>query len=528
MKRMEFSLVQRVGLTLALLLGMFVLVGAFTTWAVHGIQGLTRQTMDHDTVQLVRMAAIQEHLLKARRAEKDISIDLLMKMDRVAQRMAEWQRHSRHVADLLQLAIAAELDPRVRDSLQAAQALQERYASDVSAILQKIERHEILDQLVFEEEIQVPVQATLAAELKVGQAIEWNRETTQSGGEAIHSSVRRLIWLVALGLLLAVISALVLGTKLLVRIRLPLAQLTQAISRVHSGDLSHAVAVDSKDELGRMSLDFNAMLGSLQSMVQEVRYASDSIHAASAQIAGGNLDLSTRTEQAAAHLQQAAASLDALTTTVRQMAESAKHASQIASATAQSAQAGGALVAQAVQSMAGIQASSDRIAEITSVIDGIAFQTNILALNAAVEAARAGEQGRGFAVVAAEVRSLAQRSAAAAREIKILIDTSREEVSSGSNQVRDAGEAMGQIIQQVSQVHQMIEDITRQASVQSSDIAGVNQSMSHLDQMTQQNAALVEEAAAASASLREQADRMAEVMRRFVIDVPPRPLLLAA
>ncbi len=528
MKPLELSLVQRIGLTLALLLGMFVLVGGFATWAVRGIQGQAAQTVDHDMTQLVRMAAIQEHLLKARRAEKDISIDLVMRMDRVPQRMADWKRNSDRVNQLLLQAIAAETHPKLLASLKAGQVLQTQYARQVERIIEKIQQQEILDQVVFEEEIQQPVQATLEAEQRIGEAITLNRDLTRAGGDAINVSVRQLAWLIGLGLLLAVLCAVGLGANLLSRIRAPLAQLNHAIARVKSGDLSLAVVVDSDDELGRMSQGFNVMLGSLQAMVMEVRAAADNIHAASAQIAGGNLDLSARTERAAANLQQAAASLDALTTTVRQMAESAQQASQIASATAQSAQTGGALVAQAVRSMAGIQASSERIVEITSVIDGIAFQTNILALNAAVEAARAGEQGKGFSVVATEVRSLAQRSASAAREIKALIEASRQEVMTGSTQVRDAGQAMQKIVHQVAQVHQMIEDITRQASVQSNDIAGVNQSMSHLDQMTQQNAALVEEAAAASSSLREQADRMAEVMLLFVVADQPHTLLLSA
>ncbi|MEQ1659674.1 MAG: methyl-accepting chemotaxis protein, partial [Hylemonella sp.] len=282
------------------------------------------------------------------------------------------------------------------------------------------------------------------------------------------------------------------------------------------------------DELGRMSHDFNGMVDALQAMVLDVRLAADSITGASAQIASGNLDLSSRTEQAAASLQQAAASLDALTATVRTMAESARSASHMASAAASSAGQGGELVQQVVHSMQGIQASSSRIADITAVIDGIAFQTNILALNAAVEAARAGEQGRGFAVVAGEVRLLAQRSAEAAREIRGLIDASRAEVAAGSRQVEDAGRAMAQIVQQVAEVSRMIQAITQDASVQSNEIGGVNQSMGQLEQMTQQNAALVEQAAAASASLKDQADRMAGVMRRFVVNRERQPLLLTA
>jgi len=337
----------------------------------------------------------------------------------------------------------------------------------------------------------------------------------------------QLTWMVRIGLLFAVSSGVVLGLMLLARIRQPLTQLTEGISRVKSGDLSLAVPVLSQDELGRMSHDFNDMVDSLKSMVSEVRLAADSILGASSQIASGNIDLSTRTEQAAANLQQATASLTALTGTVRQTAESARSANQIASSASTFAGQGGKLVLQVVSSMEGIKASSTRIADIIAVIDGIAFQTNILALNAAVEAARAGEQGRGFAVVASEVRSLAQRSAEAAREIKSLIEASHSEVETGSRLVQDAGVTMTQIVSQVTEVSRMIHTITQDASAQSGEIAGVNQSMGQLEQMTQQNAALVEQAAAASASLKEQDDRMAAAVRMIVINREARLLLPA-
>ncbi len=528
MTRLRLTLVQRIAMTIALLVGVFLLVGGFTAWEVRGIQTQAHQTVNADLAQLVRMAAIQENLLKVRRAEKDISIDLLMKMERVPQRIGEWKKHAAAVAALLGTAIAAEADPALQQMLKEGQAQQNRYAAQVGASIAKIERKEILDQAVFEEEIQQPVQSALAAEAQISRAIEANRLHTTDGGEAVNAAVNQLTWIVALGMLFAVASGLALGAMLLARIRQPLAQLTDGITRVKAGDLSLAVVVQSEDELGRMSHDFNAMVGSLQSMVLEVRLAADSITGASAQIASGNLDLSTRTEQAAASLQQAAASLDALTGTVRKMAESAHAASNIASSAASSAGQGGDLVQQVVRSMAGIQASSSRIADITAVIDSIAFQTNILALNAAVEAARAGEQGRGFAVVAGEVRGLAQRSAEAAREIKGLIEASRSQVETGSRLVQDAGGAMAQIVRQVAEVSRMIQAITQEASEQSSEIGGVNQSMSQLEQMTQQNAALVEQAAAASASLKEQADRMAGVMRMFVVSQDHQPLLLPA
>ena len=250
-------------------------------------------------------------------------------------------------------------------------------------------------------------------------------------------------------------------------------------------------------------------------MVAEVRMSTDSIATASAEIAQGNNDLAHRTEQTSSNLQATASSMDALTATVQHSTDNSRQASALAASASSVAQRGGAVVTQVVSTMQEIDASSKKISDIIGVIDGIAFQTNILALNAAVEAARAGEQGRGFAVVASEVRSLAQRSAEAAKEIKGLIDTSVGKVESGTRLVTDAGATMEEIVQSVRRVADVIGEITAAATTQSSGIAGVNQAIGDLDQMTQQNAALVEQSAAAAESLREQADRMKEAVAVF-------------
>jgi methyl-accepting chemotaxis protein len=242
---------------------------------------------------------------------------------------------------------------------------------------------------------------------------------------------------------------------------------------------------------------------------------ADGISTASTQIATGNQDLSARTEQAASSLQQSAASMEQLTGTVRQSAESASQAAQLASSAAQVAQRGGQVVSEVVSTMDQINASSKKIADIIGVIDGIAFQTNILALNAAVEAARAGEQGRGFAVVASEVRSLAQRSAEAAREIKGLIGQSVDKVEAGSRLVQDAGSTMDEIVVSVKRVTDMISEISAASGEQSQGIGQVNVAVSQLDQMTQQNAALVEESAAAAESLKDQALRLSGIIGTF-------------
>ena len=334
----------------------------------------------------------------------------------------------------------------------------------------------------------------------------------QEAADQRVSSINTAIWLsvfVVMGLAFAC-------TAWLVRsIRQPLDQANAMAAQIAQGDLSADIATQRTDEFGTLLLSLRSMKDALSRMVAQVRSSTDSIAMASAEIATGNNDLARRTEQTSGNLQATASSMDGLTQTVQQSADNARQASALATSASNVAQRGGEVVNQVVATMQEIDASSKKIADIISVIDGIAFQTNILALNAAVEAARAGEQGRGFAVVASEVRSLAGRSAEAAREIKSLISSSVEKVESGTMLVTDAGATMGEIVQSVQRVADVIGEITAAASEQSSGIAGVNQAIGNLDQMTQQNAALVEESAAAAESLREQADRMKQAVSVF-------------
>ena len=283
------------------------------------------------------------------------------------------------------------------------------------------------------------------------------------------------------------------------------------------GDLTRRMTVESTDEIGQLGLAFNRFVASLSEIVRQVRASGEAIATGSSEIAHGNHDLSQRTEEQASNLQQTAASMEELTHTVRQNADNARSAAQIVAGASESAAHGGDVVRQVVATMEHITDSSRRIADIVGVVDGIAFQTNILALNASVEAARAGEQGRGFAVVADEVRSLAQRSGTAAREIKALIARSVEEVEGGAVQVSQAGKAMDDIVAQVGRVNTLVGEIASASHEQSQGIGQVGDAVAQLDQVTQQNAALVEESAAAAESLKVQAARLAELMGAFTI-----------
>jgi len=320
--------------------------------------------------------------------------------------------------------------------------------------------------------------------------------------------------------LLGFVNLLLVGSTF-VNIRSLLRSLREVIGaseRIARGDLRQEIRDDRKDELGQMFNGLGDMNRSLRKLITEVRSGSENIQVASSEIAAGNADLSTRTEHTASSLQETSSAMQQLTGTVRQSADAAAQANQLASSAADAAERGGQVVDQVVRNMDDISASSRKIGDIISVIDGIAFQTNILALNAAVEAARAGEQGRGFAVVAGEVRTLAQRSAGAAREIKALINASVEKVEAGSSLVQDAGSTMGEIVSSVRRVSDIIGEITASAAEQSQGIGQVDSAVTQLDQMTQQNAALVEESAAAAISLKDQAERLAGLVATFQID----------
>ncbi|EFM2061807.1 methyl-accepting chemotaxis protein [Escherichia coli] len=332
-----------------------------------------------------------------------------------------------------------------------------------------------------------------------------------------NASYSQAIWVLVgvLIVVLAVIVAVWFGIK--ASLVAPMNRLIESICHIAGGDLVKPIEVDGSNEMGQLAQSLRHMQSELMRTVGDVRNGANAIYSGASEIATGNNDLSSRTEQQAASLEETAASMEQLTATVKQNAENARQASQLALSASETAQRGGKVVDNVVQTMRDISTSSQKIADIISVIDGIAFQTNILALNAAVEAARAGEQGRGFAVVAGEVRNLAQRSAQAAREIKGLIEDSVGKVDVGSTLVESAGETMTEIVSAVTRVTDIMGEIASASDEQSRGIDQVGLAVVEMDRVTQQNAALVEESAAAAAALEEQASRLTEAVAVFRI-----------
>nr|WP_305800559.1 methyl-accepting chemotaxis protein [Shinella sp. XGS7] len=352
-------------------------------------------------------------------------------------------------------------------------------------------------------------------------------EASAKHSEEVYGSAT--LWLLLVSLL-AGGAAVLMSLTLIRAITRPLAQAVQAADRVADGDLSLKIEFEGKDETARLLEAMQRMQTALAGTVSAVRQGAESVATASAQIAQGNSDLSARTEEQASSLEETSATMEELGSTVRQNADNALQANQLAQSASEVARSGGAVVGEVVDTMRGIEESSRRISDIIATIDGIAFQTNILALNAAVEAARAGEQGRGFAVVAGEVRTLAQRSAEAAKEIKSLINDSVERVQSGTQLVDRAGKTMGDIVTSVQRVADIVGEISSASREQSAGIGQVGEAVSQLDKATQQNAALVEESAAASESLKHQAARLLDSVASFRLDASHglRPALASA
>jgi methyl-accepting chemotaxis protein len=464
----------------------------------------------------VALSQLRTSLGNVQRFEKDLIINY-EKPRQVAEYKPKWDAA---IADVRQDAKALAGDGRVAERIAAADAIDKAitaYADKASHVVRQIESGGYDSATVADRMLASAKEARHSADQLV-EALQTQFATEAEAASVERADAVRLAYLMFGAVVLAAI-AIVVPTTLanMVSICRPMDGARALAERIATGDLASSVDTRGRDEPAALMRSLDAMQQALRRIVGQVRDASESIQVASSEVASGNADLSGRTEQAASNLQQTAASMEQLTGTVRQSADSARQANQLAASAAEVAQRGGSVVSQVVSTMDEINASSKKISDIIGTIDGIAFQTNILALNAAVEAARAGEQGRGFAVVAGEVRSLAQRSAEAAKEIKALIGTSVEKVGSGSRLVADAGATMTEIVASVRRVSDVIGEITAASNEQSDGIGQVNSAVTQLDQMTQQNAALVEESAAAAESLKQQAGLLAQAVGTFKV-----------
>jgi methyl-accepting chemotaxis protein len=413
-----------------------------------------------------------------------------------------------------------------RELLRQQQELNARYTKGQDQLLQMIANNDVEGAKVFlvkeMRPILVAYKAAILEQIKSQQDL-----SAEDAAAAARTYADTRILMLAVGLL-TLAGAALLAWRITASITRPVRRALDVANAVAAGDLTTQVEVTTRDEMGQLLAALKAMNDNLVKTVSTVRAGTEAIGTASSEVAAGNQDLSSRTEQQASSLEETASSMEELTSTVKQNADNARQANTLAEAASGVAARGGQVIHEVVATMDQIHDASSKIVDIISVIDGIAFQTNILALNAAVEAARAGEQGRGFAVVAGEVRSLAQRSAAAAKEIKTLIDNSSEKVDTGSRLVKEAGNTMGDIVDSVRRVTDILNEITSASQEQTAGIEQINEAITQMDTVTQQNAALVEEAAAASQSMQDQAARLSAAVAVFKLRHGAAPAALAA
>jgi len=489
---------------------------AIGVWSLRSVDAATRQAIENNvaTERLVadayRLQAINTERYKAMALSSEPEVGEILSAD-----IERTQTHYRELMDQLATRLQTPAEQALltgtHDKAQDFQAaVKELVTARDFGLTERIRK-------VFTERFEPSAAALLGSLQQLAQS---QRDAIDAAGAQIAQSSQRAQ--VALTLFCA--TALLLGSVLtwwLVRsISRPIGTANATAQRVSSLDLRENIEGHNRDEAGQLLLSLNTMQEALRTLVMQVRQSAQSVRLAAHEIAQGNADLSERTEGTASSLQQTAAALEQVTQRLHQSTETAARAEHMASQASAVATEGGNAMAQVVRTMQNIQQSSRKVEEVTGVIDSIAFQTNILALNAAVEAARAGEQGRGFAVVAAEVRQLAMRAGEAAREIKGLIATSAQNVETGTALVNGAGHTMDQIVESIRNVASMISDISTTTLSQTRDINDINTAVARLDQMTQQNSALVEESAAASEGLRHQANELTHLISQFVL--PPQ------
>ncbi|WP_219117167.1 methyl-accepting chemotaxis protein [Janthinobacterium sp. UMAB-56] len=504
----------RLGLGFAVILLFSMLITGISVWRLHEVASATRNMMEQP---LAKERYISDWYGKIDSGVRRTTAIVRSADTSLGPYFAEEAKQSSVVSGELQKKIEALISGPQETELFRQVSEQRKVYLDARAQVSKLKvdgQAEEADK-VFQN---VFVPGSTKYLTVVRNMLEYQRasiDTTAREIDAVANTSRTLLLTLAtLALAFGVVCAWLL-TMGIVR---PLRTAVEIARKVADGDLTAQIEASAMDETGQLLLALKDMNTSLLNIVGEVRSGTDSIATSSTQIAAGNQDLSSRTEEQAGSLEETASSMEELTSTVKQNADNARQANQLAASAAQVAVKGGEVVTQVVGTMESINASSNKIVDIISVIDGIAFQTNILALNAAVEAARAGEQGRGFAVVASEVRNLAQRSASAAKEIKTLIGASVEQVNAGSMLVAQAGSTMNDIVDSVQRVSDIITEITAASSEQSVGIDEINRAIGQMDAVTQQNAALVEESAAAAESMQHQAHKLAQVVSVFKLN----------
>jgi methyl-accepting chemotaxis protein len=511
----RFTIQTRMLGAIAMVVTLLALVGGAGLAGMFRIQGLGDDFVNSAFTQSTHLTALYEDFGNVRREEKNLVIHHFDTAAEVDKQRKQWEESLRLLdAELQSLrngGVSASEDAVIGKFQQSVAAYRAAFDPVVKQIADaKYENTAAVLKDMDKTETEARAAAAQLQELE---------KLLLTAAEEARSSMKQSSQntLVLFGVALAVALVLVVPLTLLnsSSIVRPIRQARGIAQAIAGGDLTHSIEAEGRDEAADLLRALKAMQDSLRGLVNQLRDSAESISSASEEVASGNHDLSQRTEEAASSLQQTASSITQLTGTVNQSAEAASQANQLASSASSVASRGGEVVSQVVSTMDEINTSSKKIADIIGVIDGIAFQTNILALNAAVEAARAGEQGRGFAVVAGEVRSLAQRSAEAAKEIKALIGTSVDKVEVGSKLVQDAGSTMGEIVASVRRVTDMIGEISAAAGEQSTGIGQVNTAVTQLDGMTQQNAALVEQSAAAAESLKEQAHKLSAIVATF-------------